>query len=288
MRLLFDNDQYELIEFSDGKKLERFGGVDVLRDCAAAEDRGKRQRRAAELFASGHQFLRFERDRRRWAGVECLPERWQVNHNSVTFGLKPAPFGHVGIFPEQAENWDWIVGLPFELTGLKAMNLFAYTGGTTLAMAACGAHVTHIDASRPVVNWAKRNASLSGLADASVRWIVDDAAKFVKREIRRGNRYDIIVADPPAFGHADGKMSWKIDRDFGALLLDLAELCPPRPAAVLISCHTIGFDDRDLKRLAERSLDIDHLGLAQSGQLELKTGSGRRLNCGHFFRWHNH
>ena len=280
---MFDKKQYELLDFGDGKKLERIAGVDVVRDCPAARLKRPKQ----PMIESNGCGLSFSKLDKQWRNLDCVPEPWLLKFGNIKFNLRPTPFGHLGVFCEQAQNWHWILNLPDDLTGLNAINLFAYTGGTTLAMASRGVNVVHVDAAKPVVNWARENAKSSSLEDASVRWIVDDAIKFVQREIRRGNRYDIIVADPPAIGHAGKKMTWKFDRDVENLFHLLGELLADHPKAVLMTCHTDGFDSSDLMSLSKNYFDTSQCGRSENGTMDLICHDGRKLNCGHFFRWNN-
>ena len=188
---------YEVIDCSKGEKLERWGDYLLVRPdpghLGHAEDRAR--------LAQNERPLPPQRQGRRGSGIFDLPQQWTIHYGKLTFNLKPFSFKHTGLFPEQAANWDWFsekirsAGRP-----IKVLNLFAYTGGATIAAAAAGASVTHVDASKGMVTWAKENAVSSGLGDAPIRWIVDDCVKFVEREIRRGNHYDAIIMDPPSYG----------------------------------------------------------------------------------------
>ncbi len=185
--------------------------------------------------------LRFRKRNRtgKWDGSP--PELWQIGHRQKIFNLKPTPAGQVGIFPEQALNWSWIESQPQELSGLSALNLFGYTGGTTLSLASRGASVVHVDSARNVVRWARQNAADSKMEHLPIRWIVEDAVKFVKRESVRGSKYDILVADPPSYGTGPKRERWKFEEDFETLLALLAEVSSRKLRMALISCHTTGF-----------------------------------------------
>ena len=213
---------------------------------------------------------RFEgRDEQRgqWTDRRELPERWTVAHGPLRFELKRTEFGHLGLFPEQAENWDWIARAAVRQRGRLArmlragetpalrevLNLFAYTGGSTLAAAAAGAEVVHVDAAKNVVAWARRNAELSGLADAPIRWIAEDAMKFVKRELKRGNRYDAVILDPPSYGHGPHGEVWRLSKHLPRLLDLCAELTAGRPQFMLLTCHTPGYDAERARRNDARS-----------------------------------
>jgi len=206
---MFDPQQYELIEFGEGTKVERFGGNVVARESPSVE-----------MFDPKSPIDQFEvdasYDSRDGDDGDCawhgnVEDGWCVVHGSNKFSLRQTPSGQVGLFPEQAANWDWIQSHAAKISGKKAINLFAYTGGSTLALAAAGAHVTHVDSASSVVTWARQNAAASGLADHPIRWMVEDAMKFVQREIKRGNTYEIFVADPPSFGRGKKKETWKIE-----------------------------------------------------------------------------
>lgn len=278
---MFTPDQYQLIDFGYRKKLERFSGVEVLRDCPAAAGRPKNPKlyRSDDLMA-------FDRESNQWTAAAQIPEPWHINHGTVRLGLKPTPFGHVGAFCEQAANWHWLDGLSDLVHGRKAINLFAYTGGTSLKLASLGASVVHVDSAKNVVNWARENASNSGLAEKPIRWIVDDALTFVRREAKRGNKYDIIVADPPAFGHGGKKASWKLQRDLPTLIELLQEISMSYPTIILFTWHSQGVQEREFCQLVQDAFELNNDGIQDSGPLDLESLDGRKLNCGHFFRWH--
>ena len=279
---MIESDQYQLVDFGDGKKLERFSGVDVLRDCPAAT--GIRPQNPA-LFG-GRPFLTYCRDGKKWNGVELVTSEWSIRHGKVQLGLKPTPFGHVGAFCEQAMNWSWLDSMGPLLRDARAINLFAYTGGTTLKLASLGASVVHVDSAKNIVGWARENAERSRLAKRPIRWIVDDAMTFVGREIKRGNKYDVIVADPPAFGHGGKRASWKIERDLKTLIQRLSEICSDDPKVILISWHSQGVDAMQLFLWTIESFGLKTTFQDACGNMDLFSPDGRKLNCGHYFRWH--
>jgi 23S rRNA (cytosine1962-C5)-methyltransferase len=211
-----------------------------------------------------------------------MPESWTVVHGSLTLSVSPTPFGHVGVFPEQVANWDWIGR---HARGAKVLNLFAYTGGSTLVVAAAGAEVVHLDAAKSAVAWARRNAELSGLSAAPVRWIVEDARKFVARELRRSNRYDAVILDPPSYGHGAQGEAWKIEQHLASLLADCARLTEGRRGFVLLTCHSPGYGP------AELASALVQAGLAASPReidawpLSIVSADGRELPCGAVARW---
>ena len=212
-------------------------------------------------------------------------EPWRVSLESLKLELRATEFGHVGVFPEQAENWRWIAErVRAAGRSLKILNLFAYTGASTLVAAAAGAEVVHVDAARSTVDWARHNAALSGLADVPVRWIVDDARKFVARELRRGQRYDAVVLDPPSYGHGSRGQAWKLEQDLMPLLDSCAELTRRQPAFMLLSCHSPGYGPEELAALLGGWLPRGELSGAD---MNLVARDGRLLNAGAAARWWN-
>lgn len=274
---------YELLDFGDGRRLERFGTVVLDRPCPAAEGAAKRTpslwRRADARFERG------EGDRGQWSLAGEAPQRWQLDWEGLTFELKRTEFGHLGIFPEQAANWQWIAGKARQAAPpLTVLNLFAYTGGSTLAAALGGARVTHLDAAKNVVAWARRNAELSGLVDAPIRWIADDARKFVARELKRGKAYDAVILDPPTYGHGIGGEVWQLERDLPALLDDCARLTEGRRRFILLSCHTPGYDPPQLVRLLGDAFGTSGANITAAPML-LRSSAGADLPSGVAARW---
>lgn len=282
-QVLFRPDQYQLQDFGNGLKVELFSGITVIRPSPAADY--ERPQNSIPIH-SDPTVLRHLRAQKLWQNTDLVPIDWRIVHGRINFRLRPTPFGHLGVFCEQAENWDWIEQLPFDLTGLHALNLFAYTGGTTMALAQRGADVVHVDSARNIVQWAKTNAENSNLGRAAIRWIVDDAMKFVQREFKRGRKYDILVADPPAFGHGGRKMSWKFGRDIGPLFDSLSRIAAAPLTAVLFSCHSKGMTGTELRELSAVLPGIKNGGNPHWGPLDLHSRDRRRLNCGDCFRWH--
>ena len=287
---MWDPGQYQLLDFGDSRRLDRFGPLVLDRPCLAAEGIS---RAAPQLWPEAD--ARFDRDagkQGRWTLRGAVAASWTITYARLIFELKRTDFGHVGLFPEQAENWDWLGERIPELAERlgrppKVLNLFAYTGGSTLAAAAAGAEVTHVDAARNVTNWARRNAELSGLGSAPVRWIADDAMKFVRREIRRGTRYDGIVLDPPSYGHGAGGEVWQLDRHLGDLLSACAELTAPAPRLVLLTCHTPGYTPPRLRELVEAAFSFAvSMGVEiEAADLALPSATGRELPSGAVARW---
>lgn len=368
---MFSNEQYELIDFGDGRRLERFGAFTLDRPCPAAEGVA-RQKPSAWALADAS-FEGREEEKGRWTYRRELPERWTIAHGAARFELKRTEFGHLGVFPEQAENWDWIaeccraamaeVGLqkmgtgsatscnvslseqlsvavpvpvftraseaadgaevlprgdgtrdegPTALTpgpspvsrerggrvatpngdsrergdtAFKVLNLFGYTGGSTLAAAAAGAAVTHVDAARNVVAWARRNAEISGLADAPIRWIAEDAVKFAARELKRGNRYDAVILDPPSYGHGPHNEVWRLPDDLPRLLSRCRELTADRLAFMLLTCHTPGFEAEPLVELLDDAGFPASRAHVEAMPLSIRSIDGRSLPSGVVVRY---
>ena len=238
---------YEVIDCSKGEKLERWGDYILVRpDPQVIWDTPRKEKGWHKMNAHYH---RSKKGGGEWEFFD-LPQQWSIHYRSLTFQLKPFSFKHTGLFPEQAANWDWFSEL-IKKAGrpVKVLNLFAYTGGATIAAAAAGASVTHVDASKGMVTWAKENAASSGLADAPIRWIVDDCVKFVEREIRRGNHYDAIIMDPPSYGRGPKGEIWKIEESIHPLVKLCAQLLVDRPLFFLINSYTTGLQPAVLSYL---------------------------------------
>lgn len=274
---MFQPDQYELIDFGDGEKLERFGERVVRRQSPSVDHYSTdKQRWKCDL-----QFLRTPNPS--WSPELPDSQPWSIQHGKKRFQLKQSPSGQVGVFPEQSDNWDWIDHQRDRIAGMKAINLFAYTGGTTMQLADCGVDVTHVDAAKPVVGWARQNAETSNLATKNIRWIVDDAVRYLKREAKRKKQYQIVVADPPSFGRGPKGAVWKIQRDL-AEMFELLRAVTDDLQMLIVSCHTPQMTARDL-----RQLTVDHFSIDQrSGEalgLKLKGRNEKVLDSGECFRW---
>jgi 23S rRNA (cytosine1962-C5)-methyltransferase len=211
--------------------------------------------------------------------------------------LKRTEFGHLGVFPEQAANWDWIAaqvrdaprarrsGTSDDPPPLRILNLFAYTGGSTLTAAAAGAEVVHVDSARNTLAWARRNAGLSGLGDATVRWIAEDALKFVRRELKRGNRYDAVILDPPSYGHGPRGEVWRLSKHLPRLLEMCGRLTARRRLFILLTCHTPKFDPARLEQMLTDALGDSDTGSVSAAELSILSAAGRRLPSGIAVRW---
>lgn len=271
---------YELIDFGGGARLERFGDRVVDRPHPAAL--GPRSLDSPWRAADLH----FDRDRG-WSGAGLPAEAWRFEHDALSLELRPTDAGHVGLFAEHLRMLDWLrARVDGRLAGDRTpavLHLFAYTGLATLAMAAAGAEVTHVDASRPAVGWARRNAELSGLAARPIRWIVDDAIGFTEREVRRGRRYDGVVLDPPSYGHGPGARPWRLEDDLPRLLDATAAVLEPG-GFVLLTAHTPGFEADRLAHLIEAMPRSGRPLAVERGELALATADGRALELGAFAR----
>ena len=275
---------YEIIDTSDGEKLERWGDYLLIRPDPQViwQD----VRRAPEWKKPNAVYHRSNKGGGEWEFFD-LPEEWQISYKDLSFRLKPFSFKHTGLFPEQAVNWDWFSSL-IRKAGrpVKVLNLFAYTGGATLAALQAGASVTHVDASKGMVEWAKENAEISGLKDKPVRWLIDDCKKFVERELRRGNRYDAIIMDPPSYGRGPKGEIWKIEDALHPLVRLCADLLSDDPLFFLINSYTTGFAPAVLSYLLElevRSRFGGHVSASEIGLPVRETNS--ILPCGSSGRW---
>lgn len=274
---------YEVLDTSGGEKLERWGRYLLVRPDPQViwdtpkEDPGWKKK-------NGH-YHRSSKGGGEWEFFH-LPEQWSINYKKLTFQLKPFSFKHTGLFPEQAVNWDWFSG-KIRQAGrpVKVLNLFAYTGGATLAAAEAGALVTHVDASKGMVTWAKENAAASGLADRPIRWLVDDCMKFVERELRRGNRYDAIIMDPPSYGRGPKGEIWKIEDSIFPFIRLCERLLSDKPLFFLVNSYTTGLAPAVLTYML--SVTLGHRGgRGQASEIGLPvTSTGLVLPCGASGRW---
>lgn len=277
---------YEVIDTSKGEKLERWGNYILLRpDPQVLWDTPKTNPAWKKLNAHYH---RSKKGGGEWEFFD-LPEQWCIHYKELTFHLKPFSFKHTGLFPEQAANWDWFSDL-IQNAGrpIKVLNLFAYTGGATCAAAKAGASVTHVDASKGMVTWAKENAQASGLADAPIRWIVDDCVKFVEREIRRGNHYDAIIMDPPSYGRGPKGEIWKIEEKIHSFIALCQQLLSDEPLFFLVNSYTTGLAPAVLSYMLSTEIVSKHGGTVKSDEIGLPVSdNGLILPCGAAGRWQN-
>lgn len=275
---------YEIIDCSGGEKLERWGNYILLRpDPQVLWDTPKRNPAWKRL--NGH-YHRSSKGGGEWEFMN-LPEQWSVNYRELTFNLKPFAFKHTGLFPEQAVNWDWFSDIIKKANRpVKVLNLFAYTGGATLAAAKAGASVTHVDASKGMVGWAKENAVSSGLGDAPIRWLVDDCVKFVERELRRGNRYDGIIMDPPSYGRGPKGEIWKLEEKIHPFIQLTSQLLSEDALFFLVNSYTTGLAPAVLTYMISTEVKSKLGGTVVAEEIGLPvTDSGLVLPCGASGRW---
>lgn len=275
---------YEVIDTSCGEKLERWGRYILLRPDPQVI--WKTEKTVPEWNRLNGHYHRSSKGGGEWEFFK-LPEEWTISYRELNFRLKPFSFKHTGLFPEQAVNWDWCserireAGRP-----VKVLNLFAYTGGATLAAASAGASVTHVDASKGMVTWAKENAAASHLEDAPVRWLVDDCVKFVEREIRRGNKYDGIIMDPPSYGRGPKGEIWKIEESIYPFVELTAQLLSDDALFFLINSYTTGLQPAVLSYMLSAVIQKKRGGEVQSSEIGLPVSSnGLVLPCGATGRW---
>lgn len=275
---------YEVIDTSDGEKLERWGKYLLVRpDPQVIWNTPRKEKGWNRPNAHYH---RSSKGGGEWEFFD-LPKEWSINYGKLSFNLKPFSFKHTGLFPEQAVNWDWSSKL-IRNSGrlIKVLNLFAYTGGATISAAAAGAQVTHVDASKGMVQWAKENAVLSNIPETSCRWLVDDCTKFVEREIRRGNKYDAIIMDPPSYGRGPKGETWKIEESIFPFITLCEQLLCDDPLFVLINSYTTGLQPAVLSYMLNTAITARHGGHAEADEVGLPvSSSGLILPCGASGRW---
>ena len=303
---MFSAETYQLLDFGQGRRLERFSPLVLDRPCPSTE--GLPCGDPAAWGLADARFQRTRGDEGRWNESRPLPPSWTIVCGPLMLELKRTEFGQVGLFPEQQANWDWIgrtchaprtrhaprdAGPHAEREEyavarppLRVLHLFAYTGAATLAAAAAGAEVTHVDAARNAVLWARRNAAISGLSAAKIRWIVDDALKYAGRELKRGSRYDAVILDPPSYGHGAGGEPWVIEKQLPRLLAICGQLTAGRRRWVLLTCHTPQLGEDSLRSMLAEALDDGSgPGSLTASPLTLSAADGRHLPSGIVVRW---
>ena len=275
---------YELLDCSGGEKLERWGKYLLVRPDPQAIWHTPRSHPGWTRHDA--RYARSSTGGGQWAKKQ-VPERWTVDYGPLTFNIKPMNFKHTGLFPEQAANWDFAAqqirgaGRP-----ISVLNLFAYTGGATVACAAAGASVCHVDAAKGMVAWARENAKSSGLEDKPVRWIIDDCGKFVEREIRRGRRYDAVIMDPPSYGRGPSGEVWKLEENLWPFVELVAQVLSDQPLFFIINSYTTGLAPSVLTYILQSIVAKRYGGHTQSEELGLPvTASGLVLPCGAAGRW---
>lgn len=285
MLLADDWKDYELIDTGAGEKLERWGNV-VLRRPDPQIIWPLKEEAAHWKRADAH-YHRSQSGGGKWEFKKQIAERWTISYGKLKFYIEPTGFKHTGLFPEQAVNWKWMMNrIQSANRPVKVLNLFAYTGGATVACAAAGAEVCHVDAAKGMVNWAKENLALSGLANCPVRFIVDDVMKFVQREQRRGNVYDAVIMDPPSYGRGPKGEIWKIEDALYGFIEECQKILSDNPLFFLINSYTTGFSPTVLANILSLSVGQKHSGSISGGEVGLPvTTTGLVLPCGIYGRW---
>ena len=277
---------YEIIDASRGQKYERWGNIYLLRpDPQVIWDNG-------DLFEKYHDklnavYYRSNKGGGHWENIKNTPASWNINYKNLTFNIKQMGFKHTGLFPEQAINWDFMIN-KIKNSGrkIKVLNLFAYTGGATVACLSAGANVTHVDASRGMVDWCKENVKSSGYENAEIRYLVDDVVKFVQREIRRGNKYDAINMDPPSYGRGANGEVWDIEKNLNYLIEICSEILSDNPLFLLINSYTTGLSSTVLSNLLTMTVDKVCKGKITCGEIGLPIKENDLiLPCGIYGRW---
>ena len=276
---------YEIIDMADGEKLEKWKDIILVRpDPQIIWKEKSFPKKWNEAMA---RYNRSNTGGGNWQYKKKVPASWQVNYKNLTFNIKPMGFKHTGLFPEQAANWDWMIEkIKNAKRPIKVLNLFAYTGGATVACSYAGAEVCHVDSSKGMVAWAKENIASSNLQNRPVRYIVDDVVKFVNREIRRGNKYDAIIMDPPSYGRGAKGEVWQFENN----IYDLVELCTnvlsEKPLFFLINSYTTGISSTVLENILNLNITKKYGGKVENGEIGLPmTNSKLILPCGIFGRW---
>ncbi len=276
---------YELIDCSDGERLERWGNIILIRpDPQIIWSSGKKN----PLWRNAHaRYHRSNKGGGSWEMYKRVPDSWSVKYRDLKFNVKPMGFKHTGVFPEQAVNWDWVYDrIKSENRPLNILNLFGYTGCATLMCMDAGAKVCHVDASKGMVNWAKENAQISKIADRPVRWLVDDCVKFVQREIRRGHKYDGIIMDPPSYGRGPNGEVWKIEEKLYSFMELCMQVLSDDPSFLILNSYTTGLSPAVMEYLLNVMLKSRYGGKVSSDEIGLKvTESGMCLPCGSTVIW---
>lgn len=277
--------QYELIDSGDGERLERWGDYILIRPDPQAIWHSTRSNKHWQ--APHAQYHRSEKGGGQWEFTSELPESWTISQDSYKFKIKPMGFKHMGLFPEQLVNWQWCDRIIKNSNRqIKVLNLFAYTGGATVAAAHAGAFVCHVDAAKGMVSHAKENARLSGLGDSGIRYIVDDCAKFVEREIRRGNKYDAVIMDPPSYGRGPGGEVWKIETELYGFVQKCVKLLSERPLFMLLNSYTTGLSAATMANVLDMTLCKKEGGGTAADEIGIPMSeNGFVLPCGSSARW---
>lgn len=285
MKIASDWKDYEILDMANGEKLERWKDVILVRpDPQIIWSKKTYPQKWKEVNAT---YNRSKTGGGSWNYNKKMPEAWKIKYKDLTFNIKPMGFKHTGLFPEQAVNWDWMINkIKSEKREIKVLNLFAYTGGATVACLYAGASVCHVDSSKGMVAWAKENVISSGLEKRSVRYIVDDVVKFVNREIRRGNKYDAIIMDPPSYGRGTNGEVWQFEENIYPLVELCTKVLSDNPLFFLINSYTTGISSKVLENILKLNIRSKLKGHFEAGEIGLPmTNSNMVLPCGIYGRW---
>ena len=277
---------YEVIDCSGGEKLERWGDIYLLRpDPQVVWNNGNLMDKYRDMIDAVYH--RSNKGGGAWENLKSIPGQWKINYKDLTFNIKQMGFKHTGLFPEQASNWDYMIEkIKKSKRKIKVLNLFAYTGGATVACLSAGASVTHVDASRGMVDWCKENVKSSGYEDSDVRYIVDDVVKFVQREIRRGKKYDAIIMDPPSYGRGANGEVWNIEKNLNYLIEICQDVLSDDPLFFLINSYTTGMSATVLYNILSLTVNTKHKGIVSCGEVGLPIKNNSLvLPCGIYGRW---
>lgn len=285
MRVAKDWKDYEILDMADGRKLERWGKY--ILDRPDPQIVWKEKSFDKKWNKADAKYIRSNKGGGCWENISDVPQSWQIKYKNLTFNIKQMGFKHTGLFPEQAVNWDYMINkIKMSKRKIKVLNLFAYTGGATLACLYAGADVVHVDSSKGMVSWAKENIISSNLEDKYVRLIVDDCIKFVKREIRRGNKYDAIIMDPPSYGRGANGEVWSIEENLFPLIKLCEEVLSDNPLFFLINSYTTGMSSKVLENILNITVNKKCKGKVSSGEVGLPmTDSNLVLPCGIYGLW---
>ncbi|MEG0826456.1 MAG: class I SAM-dependent methyltransferase [Bacilli bacterium] len=283
MQISNEWEDYEIINAGNGEKLERWGTIFLRRpDLQAMWSSNNDLWNKADGI-----YYRSDKGGGYWDFITVIPEFWTINYKQLTFKVCPTGFKHTGLFPEQAINWDFMINkIKNSNRQVKVLNLFAYTGGATMACLSAGASVTHVDASKGMVQWAKENAKLSKLENSDVRYIIDDCLKFVEREARRGNTYDAIIMDPPSYGRGPNGELWKIEDNLSLLINSCQKILSAKPLFFLINSYTTGISSTTLYNILKTTIEVKYKGKIEHGEIGLSVKNEKLvLSCGIYARW---
>ena len=286
MEIVKDFMDYELIDASLGYKYERWDNIYLLRpDPQIIWDNGNLEEKYKNKIDAI--YYRSNKGGGHWEDLKKSKDSWTVNYKGLLFNIKKMGFKHTGLFPEQAVNWEYMMRkISSSKRDIKVLNLFAYTGGATVACLASGATVTHVDSSKGMVNWCKENVNINSLDTTKIRYIVDDVIKFVKREIRRGNKYDAIIMDPPSYGRGSNNEVWSIEKDLYNLVLLCEQVLSDNPLFFIINSYTTGLSSYVLKNILTKAVQNNHNGVITCGEIGIGIkDSDLVLPCGIYGRW---